>query len=66
MLSLKNGARSGRLSKPARHHQYQDDDKHQTEAAAAVVARTVEWAASKPAEASKEGDDQNDKEDRSD
>jgi hypothetical protein len=53
-------------SNPAEQNQDQKDDNHEAQSAAAVVAGAVEWTAAKPAETSKQDDDQNDEQNGAD
>jgi hypothetical protein len=53
-------------SNPAKQNQYQKDDDYDSQAATAVVAGPVEWAATKSAETSKQDDDQDNEQNGSD
>jgi hypothetical protein len=53
-------------SNPAEQKQNQKDDDHDAQAATAVIAGPVEWAAAKSAETSKQDDDQDDEQNGSD
>src|ERR1700689_2774788 len=47
-----------RLSNPAHQNQDQKDDNHQTQSATAVVTGPIKWTPAKPAETSKQEDNQ--------
>jgi hypothetical protein len=53
-------------SNPAEQNQDQKHNDNEAQAAAAVIAGTVEWAAAKSAESSKQDDDQDDEQNGSD
>jgi hypothetical protein len=53
-------------SNPAEQNQDQKDNDNEAQAATAVIAGPVEWAAAKSAETSKQDDDQDDEQNGSD
>jgi hypothetical protein len=53
-------------SNPAEQNQDQKDNDHEAQAATAVIAGPVEWAAAKSAETAKQDDDQDDEQNGSD
>ena len=54
-----------RLSNPAHQNQDQKDDNHKAQSATAVVAGPIEGTASNPAKTTKQDDDQDNEQDRS-